>query len=236
MTVSRRSFIAGSLSATAIGLLPWGASSALASSRPDGKVVSPAEAIRRLQRGNARHVQGRALRKTFAPPGQSPEAGQWPFAAIVSCSDSRVVPEDAFDIAGKNLFVIRNAGNVTDDVTLGSLEYAVEHTGVSLIVVMGHTYCGAVTAANTTLKTGVEPEPHIDSIVELILPAIVSLPNTHTLDQAITANAQYQADQVQNFSPLIAEKTHKGSVGIVQATYDLTNGRVTFIPALSAQN
>lgn len=230
MTVSRRSFIAAGFGATAMGLVPWGASGLMASPRPDGKVVTPLEAIRRLERGNSRHVHGKPARKTYAPPGQSPEAGQWPFAAIVTCSDSRVVPEDAFDVAAKNLFVIRNAGNVTDDVTLGSLEYAVEHTGVSLIVVMGHTFCGAVTAANETLKTGVEPEPHVDSIVELILPAILDLPATHTLNQAVTANAQFQASQVQNFSPIIAEKTHEGTVGIVQAIYNIGTGRVTFLP------
>ena len=142
----------------------------MGAARPDGQIVTPDMAIDRLYRGNRRWVNRVSTRKTYAPPGQTPDAGQWPFAAIVSCSDSRVVPEDAFDVAGKNLFIVRIAGNVVDDVTLGSLEYAAVHTGISLIVVLGHSMCGAVGATQASIETDTLPGGSVDSIVELITP------------------------------------------------------------------
>ena len=169
-----------------------------------------------------------STRKTYAPPGQTPDAGQWPFAAIVSRSDSRVVPEDAFDVAGKNLFIVRNAGNVVDDVTLGSLEYAAVHTGISLIVVLGHSMCGAVGATQASIETDTLPGGSVDSIVELITPGIANLPAEHTLDEAVEANAMYQARRIETLSPTLAAKTRAATVGIVQASYDLRTRKVTF--------
>jgi len=228
MELSRRSFVAGAagVSALALGTLPL--TGAEAAPRPDGVVVTPQMALNRLRLGNARWVARRPKRKTYAPPGQSPEAGQWPFAAIVSCSDSRVVPEDLFDVAGKNLFILRNAGNVVDDVTLGSLEYAVEHTGVALIVALGHARCGAVEATEASVASGTLPGGYVDSVVRLITPAVEALPPDHTLNEAIAANALQSAQRVQDLSTLIAERTAKGTVGIVQAVYGLSTRRVTF--------
>jgi len=228
MTLSRRSFMVGAAGISALALGGLSATEAGAAPRPDGVVVTPQMAIDRLRQGNARWAAGQSNRKTYAPPGQSPEAGQWPFAAIVSCSDSRVVPEDLFDVAGKNLLILRNAGNVVDDVTLGSLEYAVEHTGVALIVALGHARCGAVDATQASLAAGTMPGGNVDSIVRLIAPAVQALPPGHTLSQAIEANALQSARRIQNLSPLIAERTAKGTVGIVQAVYGLGTRKVTF--------
>lgn len=230
MELNRRSFMVGaaSVSALALGAVAAGVAPAAAAPRPDGQVVTPDMALRRLRLGNARWAADRSQRKTYAPPGQSPEAGQWPFAAVISCADSRVVPEDLFDVAGKNLFILRNAGNVVDDVTLGSLEYAVEHTGVSLIVALGHAHCGAVTATESSLATGTLPGGYVDSVVRLIAPGIEDLPPGHTIDDAIMANAQHSAQRVQNLSSPIAERTAAGTVGIVQAVYGLSDRTVTF--------
>lgn len=228
MELSRRSFMAGAAGVSALALGAISATEAEAAPRPDGVVVTPQMAIDRLREGNARWVAGTSKRTTYAPPGQAPEAGQWPFAAIVSCSDSRVVPEDLFDVAGKNLFILRNAGNVVDDVTLGSLEYAVEHTGVALIVALGHANCGAVDATQASLATGTMPGGNVDSIVRLVAPAVEALPPGHTLNEAIEANALQSARRIQNLSPLIAERTAKGTVGIVQAVYGLSTRKVTF--------
>ena len=230
MNLNRRSFLKGSVGASALAL---GAGAltipdAWAEPRPDGKIVTPADALMYLREGNARWASRDTERKTYAPPGQSPEAGQWPFAAIVSCSDSRVVPEDMFDVAPKNLFVIRNAGNVIDDVTLGSLEYAVEHTGISLIVALGHTNCGAVKATQSSLDTGILPGGYVDSIVERIIPAITPLPADHTLDEAVAANAAQSAQQIQDLSSVVAASTAAATVGIVKAVYGLSSRRVTF--------
>ena len=228
MELSRRSFIAGAAGISALALGSLNAPGAAAAPRPDGVVVTPEMALARLRQGNARWVAGQPERRTYAPPGQAPEAGQWPFAAVVSCSDSRVVPEDLFDVAGKNLFILRNAGNVVDDVTLGSLEYAVEHTGIALIVALGHVRCGAVEATEASLATGTMPGGSVDSIVRLITPAVEALPPDHTLNEAIEANALQSALRIQNLSPLIAAHTADGTVGIVQAVYGLNDRRVTF--------
>jgi carbonic anhydrase len=234
MDVNRRSFLKGSAAASALALGVGALSipEAWSAPRPDGKIVTPADALGYLREGNARWASGNTERKTYAPPGQSPEAGQWPFAAIVSCSDSRVVPEDMFDVAGKNLFIIRNAGNVIDDVTMGSLEYAVEHTGISLIVALGHANCGAVSASQESLATGTLPGGFVDSIVERIMPALVPLPAGYTLDDAVAANAAQSAQQIQDRSPVIAAATDAdaapASVGIVKAVYGLSSRRVTF--------
>jgi len=219
---------AASVSALALGAAVTSVSPADAAPRPDGVIVTPEMALERLRQGNARWRADRSSRKTYAPPGQSPEAGQWPFAAIVSCADSRVVPEDLFDVAGKNLFILRNAGNVVDDVTLGSLEYAVEHTGVSLIVALGHGHCGAVNATESSLATGTMPGGYVDSVVNLIAPGIRGLPAGHTIDEAIAANALHSARRIQDLSEVIAARTKEGTVGIVQAVYGLSERTVTF--------
>ncbi len=230
MNMNRRSFLKGSAaaSALALGAGAFAVPEAWAAPRPDGKIVTPADALGYLREGNARWASGDTERRTYAPPGQSPEAGQWPFAAIVSCSDSRVVPEDMFDVAPKNLFVIRNAGNVIDDVTLGSLEYAVEHTGIALIVALGHTNCGAVKATQGSIDSGELPGGYVDSIVRRITPAIVPLPSDHTLDEAVAANAAQSAQQIQDLSSVVAASTLAATVGIVKAVYGLSSRRVTF--------
>jgi carbonic anhydrase len=231
MDLSRRSFIARSALVSGVALgggAILGTGSASAAPRPDGRIVTPAMALQRLREGNARWASRASERRTYAPPGQAPTAGQWPFAAIVSCADSRVVPEDMFDVAGKNLFILRNAGNVVDDVTLGSLEYAALFTGISLIVLLGHGSCGAVSATESSLASGTMPGRYIDSIVRLITPAVEDLPQGHTLDEAIAANARYGARRVQDLSSPIAAKTKAGTVGIVQAVYGLKAREVTF--------
>src|SRR5207253_8806048 len=116
--------------------------------QPGQPAVAPAEAIAKLKEGNGRYASGRLQRS-----GQRTERraeltkDQHPFAVIVSCSDSRVPPEIVFDQGLGDLFVVRVAGNVIDDHSLGSIEYAVDHLGVRLIVVLGHQSCGAVKAA-----------------------------------------------------------------------------------------
>jgi carbonic anhydrase len=230
MDLSRRSFIgsAAGVSALTLGAGLLGASGAEAAPRPDGKIVTPQDAIDRLMAGNARWARGQTVGKTYAPPGQSPEAGQWPFAAILSCSDARVVPENAFDVAPKNLFILRNAGNIVDDNMLGTLEYAVEHTGISLIVALGHTYCGAVNATASSIETNTMPGGYIDGIVNTIKPALERLPAGFTPEEAFQANALQSAQQIQGMSKVVAAATAAGKVGVVQAIYDISTRRVTF--------
>ena len=139
----------------------------------DQPSVAPAEAISKLKEGNGRYTSGSAQH-----PGQTAERRaelantQHPFATIVDCSDSRVPPEIVFDQGLGDLFIFRVAGNVIDDHGLGSIEYAVDHLGVRLILVLGHQRCGAVDAARETIAAKGKAPGHIQSLVTAIKPAV----------------------------------------------------------------
>src|SRR6184192_4939728 len=160
----------------------------------DQPTVAPAEAISRLKEGNGRYTNG-----NLQHPGQTAERrtelakSQHPFAAIVSCSDSRVPPEIVFDQGLGDLFVVRVAGNVIDDHGLGSIEYAVDHLGARLIVVLGHQSCGAVQAAKETIAAKGKAPGHIESLVTAIKPAVEATVNGD-LDATIKANVKHVVD------------------------------------------
>ena len=228
MNISRRSMMIGAVGAAITMPALVLSSTAFATTEVSADAVSPQTALQRLRLGNQRYRSGDTIKKSYSPPGSKYVQGQWPFATVLSCSDSRVDPEDIFDLSPGNLFVVRVAGNVVDNDVLGSLEYSVEHLNVPLIVVLGHSMCGAVAAADESLKSGVIPAQYIGDLVEKILPAIRPLPTDHSLATAVAANAQQSARQVQSRSAVIAKHTSDGSVMITQATYGLGSRRVAF--------
>ncbi|MFH0927377.1 MAG: carbonic anhydrase, partial [Candidatus Micrarchaeota archaeon] len=125
------------------------------------------EALKKLKEGNERFVQGKPSQKDYAKRRAQLLSGQHPYATVLSCSDSRVVPEYIFDADMGEIFIIRNAGDLANDpITLGSIEYGVEHTHTPLLVVMAHQFCGAVAA--TCACKGISDEGHIKDIVESI--------------------------------------------------------------------
>lgn len=192
---------------------------------------SVAESLNSLKTGNERFVVG-----TTEHPHQSLEhrnslvKKQTPYAVIVTCSDSRVVPEFIFDQGIGDLFVVRIAGNTVSKRELGSIEYAVEHLGSKLIVVMGHTNCGAVKAA---LGGGVEKLPgSVGAIVKPIVPAVSA---SHTqlgdrLSNAVITNVKLVVGGLGKGDPLMKELLHTGKAKVVGAVYHLENGKVTFLP------
>jgi len=226
MDLNRRSFLIGGASAAALAAVSVGTGTAASANTK----VSPAVALRRLERGNTRSANGRTVQRNYSPLGSTPGKGQEPFAAIVTCSDSRTVPDAMFDMAPGNLFVVRNAGNSIESVGLGSLEFAAAVLGVSLIAVIGHTECGAVIATEDSVKTGELPPPSIDSVVEAIAPAVEALPAGATTNDAIAANARFQAQQIQNSSSTLAEMTAAGTLGIVSGVFGVASGRVAWLP------
>ncbi len=193
--------------------------------------VSPDEALKRLVQGNSRFVFGHM---THVASGQVVEARravakrQMPFAIIVGCSDSRVGPEIVFDQGLGDIFVVRTAGQVVDATALGSIEYAVEHLGSSLIVVLGHERCGAVSAAVAVTK---EPG-HIAAVLKAIEPAVEQTKGKpgDPVENAVRAQAIDVAKQLQNAKPILAERVHSGKLKIVAARYDLDTGKVEFLP------
>lgn len=188
-------------------------------------VVEPDEAYRRLTDGNKQYIAGKfstvhstAARRTEVAKGQHP------FAIVLSCSDSRVPPEIIFNQGIGDLFVVRTAGHVADDTAIGSIEYAVEHLGVRLIMVLGHKRCGAVDA---TVKGGTAPG-HIASVVEAIKPAVERAKEKpgDPVDNAVKANVKMVAQKLIASKPFLAEKYEDGVLRIVGAEYDLDSGAV----------
>jgi len=192
--------------------------------------VSPDEALRRLIQGNARFVAGHL---THAGPEEIAEArgavskGQSPFAVIVGCSDSRVGPEIVFDQGLGDLFVVRTAGEVVDAAALGSIEYAVEHLGSTLILVLGHERCGAVAAA----VAGAKEPGHIGAVLDAIQPAVKQTKGQpgDPVENAVRAQALDVAKQLEAAKPILAERAESGKLKIVAARYDLGTGKIELL-------
>ena len=186
------------------------------------------EALTRLKAGNTRYVKGAAKH-----PNQNKKAReavaktQKPFAIILGCADSRVPPEVLFDQGIGDLFVIRVAGNLADDAVIGSIEYAVEHLGTQLVVVLGHERCGAVKAT----VDGGEAPGHIGTLVKAIQPAVTKAKDEKgdLLDNAVKENAEMVAEQLRESKPILEEMVKEGKIKIVAARYDLDDGRIEFL-------
>lgn len=196
----------------------------------DSGSVSADDALHQLSTGDKRFVAG----KSEEPHGaalverrHTLAKDQKPFAVIVSCSDSRVPPELVFDVTLGDIFVVRTAGEVVDSVALGSIEYAVEHLGTRLIVVMGHQRCGAVSAA----VSGATDTGDIPNVLKAILPAVEETKGQpgDPIDNAVRADARDIAKRLQNAGPIIAPLVQKGEVKIVAAYYSLDTGEVEFL-------
>ncbi|MGA2253824.1 MAG: carbonic anhydrase [Thermoguttaceae bacterium] len=184
--------------------------------------VSPDVALARLKAGNARFVATPVSKgKPTAVRRAETARAQHPIAIIVGCADSRTSPELIFDQSLGELFVVRTAGNLVDDYGLGSIEYAVDHLGTRLVVVLGHERCGAVKAA---MESATAPG-HVNSLVRDIQPAVVAAKTEQgdPLANTVKANARLMAEKIRKEADL---GEHKSEVRIVSAYYDLDTGVV----------
>jgi carbonic anhydrase len=190
--------------------------------------VAPAEALARLQAGNRsfvadelRHPRQTAERRVAVA------TSQYPFAVVLGCADSRTAPEVVFGQGLGDIFVVRVAGNVLNDETVGSIEYAVKHLGARLVVVLGHKRCGAIKAARETLAAKAEAPGHIQSLVKAIKPAVEA---TTGADMEATAKAHVLnvVRALRDSAPVLKEKVAAGAVSVVGANYDLDTGAVEF--------
>jgi len=202
---------------TAIALSGW-----TMAADPTISSVAPEEALSRLKVGNERFAQSKvSTSKPVAARRAETAKEQHPFAIIVGCSDSRTAPEIIFDQNIGDLFVIRTAGNLVDDYALGSIEYAVDHLGTRLIVVLGHERCGAVSAA----LAGDSAPGHINSLVRDIQPAVTA---TKGKEGDALANAIHENDA--EVAAKIRKQAQLGElasqVRIVEGYYDLGTGKV----------
>ena len=187
----------------------------------DQPAVAPAEGISKLKEGNGRYTSG-----NLQHPGQTTERraelakSQHPFAIIVSCSDSRVPPEIVFDQGLGDLFVVRVAGNVIDDHSQGSIEYAVDHLAVRLIVVLGHQSCGAVKAAKETIAAKTKATAHIQSLITAIQPAVEATVNGD-LETTVKANVKDVVQALRSSTPLLKPKVDSGELRVLGPYYSL---------------
>ena len=215
------------LAAAATGLFPQ---EAMASGNTT--TLTADQALEKLKAGNARYVANPQLCVADLTNNRSTVAkGQAPWASFVSCADSRVPPELLFGGVGLGeLFVSRNAGNMVDTATMGTLEYGAEHLGVPLIVVLGHERCGAVAAAVEVFKTGAKLPGSIGPMVKPIVPAVkaISKKEGDMVDNAVRENARMTAEKIKTQSPIIAHLIKAGKVKVVAARYDLDDGKVEF--------
>lgn len=198
------------------------------------------EAFQRLVEGNDRFIEGDSnfSRQDTLDRREQLASGQAPFAVILGCSDSRVPAELVFDQGLGDLFVIRIAGNVIAPSQIGSIEFAVERFGTPLVIVLGHTSCGAISATvealmNPTVQTQCL---NIGSIVKRIAPSVQELLNSganlnkdQLISSACKANIRSSVNQLQHSSEFIEEMVEAGKLAIVGAEYDLETGRVNFL-------
>ncbi len=197
--------------------------------------ANPDEALKSLLEGNARYASNQlsSCRRTDSAAREKLAKGQKPPAIILACSDSRVPPELIFDQSLGEIFVVRVAGNVPDPMVLGSIEYAAEHLGSSLIMVLGHERCGAVTAA---VDAKGKPTGNLGAVLNAIAPAVAQArkgaagkEKSELVDLAITDNAVNVAANLTRQSPILAKLSKEGAIKIVAARYDLDDGKVALI-------
>jgi carbonic anhydrase len=190
--------------------------------------TTPSRALEILKEGNQRFADGRSIRRDLPAKAKMTEAAQYPFAVVVSCMDSRVPVEIAFDQTIGDLFSLRVAGNIVDSDFLGSLEYATNVVGSKLILVLGHSGCGAVKGAIDRVKLG-----NLTGLLAKIEPAVTAAGPGTSKDSAYVAkvaerNVRLAMKQVRDGSPLIKELLDKGTVALAGGMYDLSTGKVTF--------
>ncbi|HMW49734.1 MAG TPA: carbonic anhydrase family protein [Cellvibrionaceae bacterium] len=204
-------------------------------SRAKQSEISPSDGLQRLIDGNNRFLTGGQLKRDLLAQAQSRGvSGQFPFASIVSCADSRADPALLFDQGISDIFVARVEGNVINADVLGSLEYAAKISGSKAIVVLGHNHCGAVKGACDGLKLG-----NFTQLINRISPAVKATPsiggpdrsskNYEFVDAVAVKNVELSLKAIRTGSPLLKELENKGQIKIVGAMLDIETGKVTFL-------
>jgi len=194
-------------------------------------VLSPDAAFKRLMAGNARYVEGVSRRHDFKHERESLSGGQNPFAAVLSCADSRIAPEYCFDVARGDVFVCRVAGNFASDEIVASLEYAVAVLNTPLIMVLGHDACGAVDATIKSIKDGTTLPGHLPSLVAALRPAVEAVQGQpgDMLANAVRSNVLLNIDRLKNAAPILKAAAEDNKIRVVGGVYELKTGKVGVI-------
>ena len=194
--------------------------------------VSPDEAIQRLQEGNVRYAANTSRNKDFSAGRMARASAQYPFASIVSCADSRVSPELVFDQGPGDLFVVRVAGNFVNEDGLASLEYGAVVLQSQLIMVLGHSDCGAVNSTIKAMSEGTTLPGHLPSLVNAIRPAVEAAKARNAADllsEATAENVRRAVAYLHGAKPLLSDLVSAGKLKVVGAVYDIESGTVTTV-------
>ena len=196
--------------------------------------LSGDDALRHLVDGNARYVAGKTHERDFAAGRAARVATHRPVASILSCSDARVGPGFLFDQGPGDLFVVRVAGNVLQDEGLASLEYAAQVLGSPLILVLGHSNCGAVDAAIKVVKDNATLPGHLPGLIDRIKPAVLAAEKKQPQDllaASIVENVRQTVQHVAAAQPMLAGMIADGKVKLAGGVYDIATGKVTMVSA-----
>ncbi len=193
--------------------------------------IAPAAALKRLMEGNERYVEGKSLRHDFRHEREALVGGQNPYAAVLSCADSRIAPEYAFDSGRGDLFVCRVAGNFANDDTVASLEYAVAILSTPLFLVLGHESCGAVDATIKSLRDNTTLPGHLPSLVEALAPSVRESADQpgDKLQNAIRQNVIDTVAKLKSATPILKAAVDQGKLKIVGGIYRLRDGEVEMV-------
>ena len=186
--------------------------------------MSPARALEQLKEGNERFLSGKLLSRDYSGEISETAGGQFPFAAILGCIDSRASAEQLFDQGVGDLFNARVAGNIVNEDILGSLEYACNVAGAKLILVLGHTACGAVTAATQRVELG-----NITTLLSKITPVVDRLDKDLAVDEVAEHNVRHSMERIRKESSILKEMELEGKILIKGAMYDVATGEVRFL-------
>ena len=233
-TLSRRNVTAGAAALLAAGALSSAGAHAepKASAEPAPNAIPPADALDRLMEGNARYAANTPNERDFSAGRAARAEGQAPIAAIVSCSDSRVMPDLVFDQPPGSLFVVRLAGNVVDDDAYASVEYAVKFLGVPLILVLGHSNCGVVAAAIKVVMERAKLPGHLPGLIKAIEPAVIAAHGRHPSDLlsvAIEENVRLSLKRLIEDAPIISDALAAKTIALSGGVYDMATGKVKLI-------
>jgi len=195
--------------------------------------ITPAVAVQMLKEGNARFMNGTPVNRDLHAQVKQTATGQYPFAAVVSCIDSRIPTEIIFDQGIGDIFNARVAGNFVNEDILGSLEFACKLAGSKVIVVMGHTSCGAVKGACDQAKLG-----NLTQMLDKIMPAVEAVKtapeadrssgNLAFVNEVAQKNVEMTIEEIKEKSPVLFEMYKKNEIDIIGAMYDVKTGKVTF--------
>ena len=204
---------------------------ALAQAPKPGNVLTPDNALNELMKGNARYVKGLTRRHDFRSERAALALDQNPYVGILSCADSRVAPELAFDSVRGDLFVVRVAGNFVNDENIASLEYGIAVLNTPLIMVLGHSSCGAISATIKSIDSKSTLPGHLPSLVAALTPAVnaARTQSGDLMENAAKANVRMNMDRLKKATPIISKAVEDKKVRVVGGYYSLSTGVVELI-------